>query len=1139
VQLVDGQLILSASDLINFLECEHLTYLDREVASGRLQLDATRTDSADLIATKGDEHERAHLQSLLDDGRDVVSISTEPGLDGLRRAATTTEAAMRAGTDVIYQAVLFDGERWRGYADFLERVERPSALGAWSYEVADTKLARTAKPYFVMQLCFYSELVGAVQGVPPEQMHVILGSKERASFRFADFAAYYRRIKSHFEDTVDRGLTDTYPDPVAHCGLCRWSGTCDKQRVDDDHLSLVARIGRPQIARLVERDVSTVGELAALGREDRPPRIAVGTFDRLRQQARLQVNQRETGKHSSELLPPEPERGFALLPEPCDGDVFFDIEGDPFFEDGLEYLFGVVHAEDGEIRFKDFWGRDRAEEKQAFEAFIDWLMQRRAEHPALHVYHYAHYEPTALQRLMGLHATREDEVDELLRGGVLVDLYRVVEQSLRISQPSYSIKKVEAFYMPERDASITDGEDSIIKFEEWLDSGDDSLLQWIRDYNEEDCVSTYKLREWLLARREDAIRKYGDIPWRGLGDGTPGEDQQQDLEEVAQLRASLIDGVPEERADRSSEQHARWMLSALLDYHRREAKPSWWEYFERLKKSEEELVELDAEAIAGLEVVGEPTPLPPPRRSVIHSLQFPPQEHRIGIGEYVDPFTGNSYNVARVIDDAGVLEITRGTAKEGQPLPRALIPPEPIRTTAQRKALREIAEHVLADGIDAVGPYHSARDVLLRAFPRTSAVAPGTALQGQSAELEDIKHIVRGLDGSYLFIQGPPGSGKTYTGAQLILDLLGRGYRVGAASTSHKAINNLLREVESLAHELNVDFRGLKKSGAADTEFVSDHDQPLIDNAYDNASFPTPAGVDLMAGTTWLWSREQMRESLDYLIIDEAGQVSLADALAMATATSNLVLLGDPLQLAQVSRGGHPDGTGCSVLEHLLGDHATIPPDRGVFLDSTRRMHPAVSRFVSDAVYDGRLHSIPECAVQRIEFNGTEEVGVRRHLVAHSGNARLSPEEADLIAAEIARLVGSSYTQSDGVTRELRPSDFMVVTPYNAQVRCLRSKLSEAVRVGTVDKFQGQEAPVVFFSMATSSGEEIPRNVEFLYSRNRLNVAVSRAKCLAVLVASPRLLTIGCRSVDQMRLLNALCLLVETADEQTGARVAT
>jgi superfamily I DNA and/or RNA helicase len=286
----------------------------------------------------------------------------------------------------------------------------------------------------------------------------------------------------------------------------------------------------------------------------------------------------------------------------------------------------------------------------------------------------------------------------------------------------------------------------------------------------------------------------------------------------------------------------------------------------------------------------------------------------------------------------------------------------------------------------------------------------------------------------------------------------------------------------------------------------------------------------LVAGTAWLFAREELDDTLDYLFVDEAGQLSLADALAIGTSASNLILLGDPLQLAQVSQAAHPPGAGVSVLEHVLAEHATVPADRGLFIDQTRRMHPDVCRFVSEAIYDGRLEPSPECARQALESEGAlSGTGVRYIPVSHEGNVRQSPEEARVVAERLTELLGATYTASDGERRPLEERDVMVVAPYNAQVRCLRQALPEGVGVGTVDKFQGQEAAVVFFSMATSSGEEIPRNLEFLFSRNRLNVAISRARCLAVLVCSPDLLHIRCRSAEQMRLVNTLCRLVETA----------
>jgi uncharacterized protein len=456
--------------------------------------------------------------------------------------------------------------------------------------------------------------------------------------------------------------------------------------------------------------------------------------------------------------------------------------------------------------------------------------------------------------------------------------------------------------------------------------------------------------------------------------------------------------------------------------------------------------------------------------------------------------------------------------------PKALIPSGPWNYGLQRKALLRLARSI-ADGDDR---YRPLRAILRRDRPMVA----GQPSALQTTDLEEMKQVVANLQESHLMIQGPPGSGKTWTGARLIAHLLQAGNRIGISSTSHKAIHNLLDEVEVAAKEIGLRFWGLKKATPGNDESL--YESRHIQSAEGLASFGVPA-VNLIAGTAWLFAREELEDApVDYLFVDEAGQVSLADALAMGTCSRNLVFLGDPLQLAQVTQGTHPPGSGLSVLEHLLVDAVTVPPDRGIFLERTFRMHPKITRFVSEIVYEGRLRSADGCERQDTS-SGT---GLRYLACSHEGNRRRSSEEAEAIAAEIVRVVGGEFTASDGAKRRLEASDFMVVTPYNEQVRCLREALPDSVEIGTVDKFQGREAAIVFFSMATSSGADVPRNLEFLFSRNRLNVAVSRARCLVYLVASPLLLETRCRTIEQMRLVNALCRFVELAETDEPAHAA-
>jgi uncharacterized protein len=1081
MQQRNGEMLFSPSDLNAFLECEHLTQLELAVARGQLDRPADENPQADLVKRKGDEHEAAYLARLVAYGREVVTIPNDWDLDAAARA---TEDAMLAGSDVIYQACFVDGN-WRGFADFVER--QPDGR----YEVVDTKLARRSKPSYVLQLCFYSEQVARIEGSMPVRMHVVLGTHERESLRVGDFLAYYHRVRDRFVSTVAAGI-DVYPLPVSFCGRCDFQKRCESQWRADDHLSLVARMRRDQVVLFEGEGIATVEKFAGAPDDARPPSMALRTFETLRDQAAMQVAARTNG-HAWKVLDPEPSRGFELLPEPSGGDLFFDIEGDPFWEPGrgLEYLWGIV---DTAGEFRPFWAHDRAQERRAVEGVIDLIRAGHAADPAMHVYHYAAYEVTALKRLTCEYGTREDELDDLLRDKVFVDLYKIVSQGLRISHERYGLKQVETFFF-ERHADLQAGDDSIVLYEDWLERHDPVTLDEIAAYNEEDCVATLKLRDWLLPKRPGAAPRPAEKEPREPRDGAI---------ETAELRQALLAGLPDDPYEVVEADRPSWLLAQLVLYHRREEKPVWWEFFDKHGRTDEELQERDSKAIGGLEQAGSPVPA---ADSLVWPFTFPPQQHHLSAGNSVyDPATGRWAGKIETLDEeAGTLRLRRGPNLEDVPLPTALIPGGPVPTLVQQQALRRLARSVLA-GDDA---QLAAKSILVR---------EPFAVPLVQDDLAAAKELVASLDGRHLVIQGPPGSGKTYTAARLIAHLIDLGQRVGVTSTSHKAIHNLIAEVE----KTGVTFRGLKKGDTYESDSVG--------TSANQAEFSDPDDdVVLLAGTSWLFAREDMQGVVDTLFVDEAGQVSLADALAVGTCARNVVLLGDPQQLSQVSQGIHPEGAAVSVLEHLLGGEDTVPADRGLFLSRTWRMHPDVCDFISETSYEGRLHAVPETERQRIDSPGLSGTGLRWLPVEHEGNRGSSAEEADRIAAELELLIGGTFVDRGGVEHRIGWDNVLVVTPYNAQVRALSARLDKRARIGTVDKFQGQEAPVVFFSMATSSGDDLPRNLEFLFSRNRLNVAISRAQSLAVLVASPKLLEIRCRTIEQMRMVNALCRFVEEA----------
>ncbi len=621
---------------------------------------------------------------------------------------------------------------------------------------------------------------------------MFLGVGEKRTFRYDDFAAYYRRVRSRFESAVASPAA-TEPYPVEHCALCEFHGVCKDRWRAEDSLVLVAGARRAQVVQLREAGLPTLKALGQAQPGTKVAQVAPHTLEALRDQAALQLERRTSGRLDWHRIDGAAGRGFALLPRPSPGDVIFDIEGDPFWEParGLHFLFGLLLRDGTDWEYRPMWAHDRAGERQMFEDFIDLVHARLAADPAMHVYHYGTYENAALKQLMGTYATREDEVDELLRRGVLVNLHTVVRQGLRAGVESYSLKEVEGLVPYVRRAEVRSGIGAVLAYEQWMGTRDDALLNSIAEYNTDDCRATLALRDWLVEQHPD------ELPWAEPRAGKPAEEEQEPGKR-AELRRRLVEG--EEPGS------PRWLAGELLEYHRREARPAWWWFFERCEQmSDDELLD-DGESIGGLVPVGAPVA---DKQVADPYADFPTQQYKLAPGDTpTDPATRKGAGTIVALDEsAGTLQLRRGPSLKDVPLPRALVPSGPYKTDAQQDALARLASSVLAED----GRYRALRDILARTPPRIRGREAGEDIQ--TTDIAKQRELTLDLDSSYLFIQGPPGTGKTWTGARLITELMRRGRRVGVTATSHKAIHNLLEEVERAAAEEGLSFRGIKKVG--------------------------------------------------------------------------------------------------------------------------------------------------------------------------------------------------------------------------------------------------------------------------------------------------------------------------------------
>ncbi|WP_105036717.1 TM0106 family RecB-like putative nuclease [Cryobacterium aureum] len=1135
--LLDGGVVTSASDLSAASVCEFAFLHRMDAKLGRIDAVPDLVDAMlERTSRLGDEHEYRVLEQYRR-SRSVVEIGRPERMarSALINAADETQRVFTGSAEVIFQATFFDPDfapatadiAFLGFADFIVR----QSDGSWLLQ--DTKLARHARVTALLQLAAYAEQLERIGVTAAVTVELLLGDGSVSVHRLADIRPVYRKRKQRLVQIITERLNTTQPvfwgDPrYTICGRCT---SCEAAVAEHRDPLLVAGLRLSQRARLAAGGILTIDDLAASTGDING--MADSTLAALRTQSRLQLQADLGTAPPIDLYNPG---ALTVLPEPNPSDIFFDFEGDPLYTEdgavegsttqwGLDYLFGLVDVSES---FRAFWAHTWTEESVALNDFLAYLTARRAQFPGLHVYHYAAYERTHLLSLAARHGVGEEQIDQLLRENVLVDLYPLVRKTMRVGSHSYSIKKLEPLYMGAelRAGEVTNAADSITEYAAARDlheHGDQAeaqrMLDSIADYNRYDCVSTLRLRDWLLTLARGA----------GIRPSASTSETDADPLEPSPVRDALlaIAAPTTPHAPRSADQTAAAFAAAAIDYHRREQKSFWWGHYFRLEYPIDEWQDTrDVLVVERVDVerdwFREGQQRIDRRHLWLRGRLAPGSSIKPGdqagpylLYEYPGPFenpdtsegarTHRTVTVLGVADDGGILveeTLLKNVARYDR-RPSALAPAAPPRAMQQKPAIDEWAAAI----IDARPgwPRDPMVDILRRTPPHTRtgnlvAVADGDTIHAVIATLLDLDH-------SYLAIQGPPGTGKTYLGAHVITALVQQhGWKIGVVAQSHAVVENLLDAVVSAGLEPALVGK-VAKTGADPAEpayTVLPKDRQLL-FAVDHIATGFVVG-----GTAWDFSNPARvpRHSLDLLVVDEAGQFSLASTIAASVGSRSLLLLGDPQQLPQVSQGTHPEPIDQSALGWVAAGHDVLPADRGYFLAESRRMHPEVTASVSRLSYGGLLRANPVTSTRLLAGIAP---GLHAVPVVHAGNSTSSPEEADTVVALVRAALGRRWTDPtiDRVDDPLTEADVIVVTPYNAQLGLVREALAAAgyasVRVGTVDKFQGQEAAVAIVTLAASSADDVPRGLAFLIMKNRLNVAISRAKWAAYLVYSPAL----------------------------------
>ena len=1107
--------LFSPTMLKKYLGCKYIIF--NEINEKKLNLKKIELNINDKLRfEKGNQHEKNYLKELKKKYKKVLDLK-KPDLTREEKISKTIQA-MKEGWEIIHGGWL-KKDKWTGEFDFLIiNKELKSKFGDYSYEVIDTKYSNKPKPDHIIQLGMYTYMLENTQGVLPKRFTIVLKDMVRENVQVNQVNEFFKIHRENYEKFVGNGVNEQRPEKCSFCNTCEWQEECEKIWIDEDNLNQVGGLTKVHLKKLLELKIDTITKLS----KQNPDKILKGfrkeISHKLITQAKLQKEYEKTNVpiHKPKEINLHNLKGFNLLPQPSECDLYFDIESveDHIYPGGLEYLLGIYYIENGKEKFKALWSHNKEEEKKNLIKFFDFTKSHFKKYPNSKIYHYGSYEITALLKLTSFHKIKGIEYDHYLNLDKFVNLLEVNRQGLFISENSYSLKNVEKFYEFKREGDVQKGDVSQEYYIEWLETQDQNFLDEIESYNKQDCNSTYQLHKWLL-------------------DIKPSETSwfvSQRKEEEMELRDWEKDMIAyQEKVEKSKikNKEIKQLMSDIIGFYNREDKPDWREFFDRRTKSDEELID-DPECIGNMKSNGEPTP---DKKSLLYSYKFEEQDFKLRKSKKT--VIANNQDIEQKDYAGTIIDIDykkkevllkRGTSQGILPKILSIGPNKPTPNTKLISNTYKFIDTLLKNE----KKYEALNDFLEKKHPNIKGIKTGEKIIKSNEFNKEIPSIISNLNNSYIYIQGPPGTGKTFQASNAIIELLKQNKKIAITGLSHKVIHNLLQRVEDMAAEKQFKFNGFKKGNLEDDDTIFkgeniktyEKDPPFMD------ALKEKNVGNIFAGTKYHLANSYYDEKIDYLFIDEAGQLSLADLISIGNIAKNIVLIGDQNQLGQPIRGTHPNNSGQSILEYLLEGKDTIPEDKGIFLNKTYRLNSKINNFISSNFYEERLICDDRTDKRIIKFNNKSIIkkdGIHYIEMKHKNNVQTSIEEFEVVKSLMKQLIGVEF-DDNGKKRKLTANDFLIISPYNTQVNLLISKLEEEKiknpRVGTIDKFQGQEAPIAIISMTSSDSDSLPRNKEFFFNRNRLNVAISRAQVASIILFNPNLLDSSPKNLEQIKLMN-------------------